>query len=176
MTEETNSDEYIDMSRIERIIEYALSPLQPNGEGMTVIQHMMLSLICKTNGLRAAEVLVRKPSSEDALPDSACPDPSASSPLHEESGEWYFWDETWTHRHGPFATRALACNALDDHAYWLDTGYVRGNENGLTERIDILGGPLPKLPKVELCPECKGRGEVLDFMHYNPCSRGCSKP
>lgn len=29
---------------------------------------------------------------------------------------WYFWDETWSNRHGPFATRAEAVEARENYA------------------------------------------------------------
>ncbi len=38
---------------------------------------------------------------------------TASDPIHEESGSWYFWDETWGYRHGPYATREEATKELD---------------------------------------------------------------
>jgi hypothetical protein len=28
---------------------------------------------------------------------------------------WYFWDETWTHRHGPYATRAVAEEKIEEY-------------------------------------------------------------
>ena len=27
------------------------------------------------------------------------------NPIHEENGKWYFWDETWAHRMGPYDSR-----------------------------------------------------------------------
>ena len=28
--------------------------------------------------------------------------------IHEENGKWFFWDETWSYQHGPFASREEA--------------------------------------------------------------------
>ena len=30
------------------------------------------------------------------------------SPLHMENGKWFFWDETWADRYGPFETEIIA--------------------------------------------------------------------
>lgn len=35
--------------------------------------------------------------------------------LHEEGKQWYFWEETWAHRQGPFKTEADAEMALYDY-------------------------------------------------------------
>ena len=29
---------------------------------------------------------------------------------------WYFWDETWAHYHGPFATKEAAHNSCVEYA------------------------------------------------------------
>ena len=98
------------------------------------------------------------------------------NPVHEKDGKWYFWDETWSDRIGPYDSEQEANKKIRDYAHFLETGEVRGEDNGLTERIDVKGGPLPTLPKVEICPECKNTGQVLNFMQYHPCPRGCKKP
>lgn len=33
-------------------------------------------------------------------------------PVHEYRGFWYFWDETWSSRMGPFESKELARNCL----------------------------------------------------------------
>ena len=33
-------------------------------------------------------------------------------PVHEEDGKWWFYDETWTSRHGPFDDKQAAEDAL----------------------------------------------------------------
>ena len=35
--------------------------------------------------------------------------------LHEEHGKWYFWEETWAHRQGPFNTESDAELALYEY-------------------------------------------------------------
>ena len=35
-----------------------------------------------------------------------------NSTVHEETGIWYFWDETWAHRYGPYATKKQAIEEL----------------------------------------------------------------
>lgn len=41
------------------------------------------------------------------------PDDFIHDPVHEEDGQWYFWDATWADRNGPFASREAAEEALD---------------------------------------------------------------
>lgn len=36
----------------------------------------------------------------------------APDPVHEFAGKWYFWDETWANRHGPYDTPAEAYEML----------------------------------------------------------------
>jgi len=38
-----------------------------------------------------------------------------SDPIHEEDEKWYFWNEVWADRHGPFDTEVEAREAL--HVY-----------------------------------------------------------
>lgn len=35
------------------------------------------------------------------------------SPIHEENGKWYFWDEVWVDRYGPYDTEEECKEALD---------------------------------------------------------------
>lgn len=39
-----------------------------------------------------------------------------------EEGLWCFWDETWTHVHGPFASEFLANLALQKYVRYLNYG------------------------------------------------------
>jgi hypothetical protein len=40
-----------------------------------------------------------------------------ASPVHKcDDDSWWFWDETWAFRHGPFATRWQAERALQRYA------------------------------------------------------------
>lgn len=48
---------------------------------------------------------------ENDLPDT---------PLHQEDGKWYFWDETWSDRYGPFDTEEKAKEELAKYAVYLD--------------------------------------------------------
>lgn len=45
-----------------------------------------------------------------------------TEPVHEHEKEWYFWDEAWTDRHGPYATKAEAEVGLKLYAFYLETG------------------------------------------------------
>lgn len=44
----------------------------------------------------------------------ASPDPA--DPVHEDAGGWWFWDETWADRHGPYPSEGEARTALKDYA------------------------------------------------------------
>jgi hypothetical protein len=41
-------------------------------------------------------------------------------PVHQENGEWWFWDETWADRWGPFPTEAAARESLSRYVDHLD--------------------------------------------------------
>jgi len=42
-------------------------------------------------------------------------------PVHSET-LWFFWDESWANRHGPYKTRKDAEEALNRYLHWLETG------------------------------------------------------
>lgn len=45
----------------------------------------------------------------------------SNDPVHvDPDGQWYFWDETWADRHGPFKTEEEASQGLHAYARWLD--------------------------------------------------------
>jgi hypothetical protein len=43
-------------------------------------------------------------------------------PVHEEVGKWWFWDETWADRLGPFDTELQARERLEEYIDWLNSG------------------------------------------------------
>lgn len=43
-------------------------------------------------------------------------------PIHEENGQWYFWDEVWCDRLGPYPDRATATSELKRYCEFLDKG------------------------------------------------------
>jgi hypothetical protein len=53
-----------------------------------------------------------------------CTSPPPPVPVHEEDGQWYFWDETWASRYGPYKTESIANNELEDYCK-----YYLGNNN-----------------------------------------------
>ncbi len=52
-----------------------------------------------------------------------------NDPIHEEAGQWYFWDETWSERLGPFDTEEIARNKLKAYCERLN----RENLESLTD-------------------------------------------
>lgn len=47
-------------------------------------------------------------------------------PVEEEVDGWWFWDETWADRIGPFSSEKIAREALDKYCRYLDTGDSEG--------------------------------------------------
>jgi len=41
------------------------------------------------------------------------------NPVHEEDGQWYFWDETWMYRYGPFKTEIEAKTECRNYGNYL---------------------------------------------------------
>ena len=37
------------------------------------------------------------------------------SAVHEENGKWYFWDETWADRYGPYDSEEEAKEKFDTY-------------------------------------------------------------
>jgi hypothetical protein len=44
----------------------------------------------------------------------------AHNPIHQYQDRWWFWDEVWAHRVGPFETQEKAQEALKDYCDYLD--------------------------------------------------------
>ena len=49
-------------------------------------------------------------------------------PVHKNGGRWWFWDEVWVERHGPYATKAEAKAACARYAEWLEKGAKTNGE------------------------------------------------
>lgn len=43
-------------------------------------------------------------------------------PVHYDFDAWFFWDESWAHRHGPFESEQRAREELKKYAEWLEGG------------------------------------------------------
>jgi NTP pyrophosphatase (non-canonical NTP hydrolase) len=54
---------------------------------------------------------------------------SGTDPVHQD-GAWYFWDETWADRNGPFAEEATARAELKRYCEYLDNGPAAEPEPG----------------------------------------------
>jgi len=54
------------------------------------------------------------------------------NPVHqnETDGKWYFWDETWADRLGPYETKEAAEEACENYAIFLDGGGCDPNTHG----------------------------------------------
>ena len=50
-----------------------------------------------------------------------------SEEIHKEVDGWYFWDETWGYRYGPYKSKKECEIKLTKYANWLDTGEYIGN-------------------------------------------------
>ena len=38
-----------------------------------------------------------------------------SDPVHEHNGKWYFWDESWSNRIGPYESEEEAARKLEQY-------------------------------------------------------------
>lgn len=52
----------------------------------------------------------------DPLEDYVSASGDPMDPVHAHEGSWWFWDEIWVDRHGPYATEAEARAALRAYA------------------------------------------------------------
>jgi hypothetical protein len=46
----------------------------------------------------------------------------SNDPVEFDEGQWWFWDESWSQRLGPFESEAEARDVLRDYCEWLNTG------------------------------------------------------
>jgi hypothetical protein len=53
----------------------------------------------------------------------------AHDPVHEAGGRWWFWDETWGTRHGPYPTETAARSELRSYGRLLETRRTTMTEN-----------------------------------------------
>jgi hypothetical protein len=42
--------------------------------------------------------------------------PETQDPVHFDNGSWWFWNETWSERHGPYASETEARTAVNAYA------------------------------------------------------------
>ena len=50
--------------------------------------------------------------------------------IHEHERKWWFWDEVWGDRMGPYDTEEEARKKLKEYVVYLDTGEIGGSEPG----------------------------------------------
>lgn len=48
--------------------------------------------------------------------------PSSGDPVMKDESGWWFYDETWADRHGPYTTEAIARDQLKLYCHWLEHG------------------------------------------------------
>lgn len=53
----------------------------------------------------------------------------SKDPVFYGQGVWWFYDETWASRHGPFNTQEEAREALKKYAKFLDEGPVKEDKD-----------------------------------------------
>ena len=59
-------------------------------------------------------------------------------PIHEENGLWYFWDETWSDRNGPYPTRRHAEADLIGYCLNYLGNYPPDQETRLRAKLAVL--------------------------------------
>ena len=50
--------------------------------------------------------------------------PDEGNPIHHSEGQWYFLDETWANRMGPYSSRAEAKTAMAAYVEYLYRPYT----------------------------------------------------
>lgn len=81
--------------------------------------------------------------------------------VHEENGKWYFWDETWADRHGPYNSREEAQRNLNFYCV------TQLGENDPLEGIELrYHTAMPGWCKIvgldiRAIPECEGGGFAI---------------
>jgi hypothetical protein len=55
-------------------------------------------------------------------------------PIHEDKGQWYYWDETWDWRTGPFDTEEEARADLARYCEFLDWRSKYGREEKINDK------------------------------------------
>ena len=58
-----------------------------------------------------------------------------NTPVHQDQGKWYFWDEVWAQRFGPFDSEEMAAKACTRYAMTV----LDGGEDPYPEIKDIPG-------------------------------------
>ena len=51
----------------------------------------------------------------------------STDPVHEHEGQWYFWDEVWAYRVGPYKSEEEARKQLNHYSEYLDN--IRRGKN-----------------------------------------------
>ena len=59
-------------------------------------------------------------------------------PVFQENGQWWFWDETWTNKHGPYQNEDHSRGMLCIYCEYLD--HPKHEPASLLERCIIFGG------------------------------------
>lgn len=62
-------------------------------------------------------------------------------PVHEgANGQWYFWDETWANRHGPYPTRREAEDMLHCYCRFLEDGKCDCQASPIWQKVLFVVG------------------------------------
>ena len=62
----------------------------------------------------------------------------SNDPVHQDTDGWYFWEETWADRSGPFKTETLARAALKRYCTEV-LGSSPRTLNRFSEKPHVLG-------------------------------------
>ena len=84
------------------------------------------------------------------------------NPMHKYEGKWYFWDETWSDRLGPFNSEKVAKRYI----------YYYSRELNRKSSMPKYENDAPK----EICPICDGKGKVKNLMRTEKSRGWIKKP
>lgn len=113
---------------------------------------------------------------DDKIDKSQC---MKQSPTHEENGKWYFWDETWTERQGPYETEEECGQSLSKYCDYLNdmglNGYVTNDLKPIVHKLkswsmffkDILSGE--RTSDIRCIDDRRFKvGDYMDLCEWNP--------
>ena len=87
------------------------------------VSHDAIEIACETKLTKVWRYLHHQMTDEEAGREAApCPEPTdiRRDPVHQSNGLWYFYNETWVERHGPYRSEAYARAKLGAYLRYLN--------------------------------------------------------
>lgn len=84
----------------------------------------------------------------------------ANDPIHQWQGKWWFWDEIWADRIGPYETEEIARQQCDKYCEHLNSGCGACGNPDTDDNIYLH--PERKVA-TKLCPMCADHAELNGY-------------